>query len=604
MDQLHVGAAGRGGGVDRWWAGAAYAATRVRTGGSMAPSEAPRPRGTESIPADARHVAWVIEDTGPVDPYYNNDSLRSAYRSACFTLTLGVLGSSVLPLPFAISKTGILLGCTTMVVVAWTNVATSCMLIRASARTGRLTYEGLAEWAGGRSWRVATQVALLLLLWGTLCGGLALLSDVAVVMAAQAFPPGEAPPWLSGRVLMSALALLVLFPLCLQRHMRQLETAASAGVALVLGLVVLLGVRAVAAGFPGVADGEVPVWRVHVDGHLPEAFSVLAYAFYMQPMMMALLPEMPTGAAGAATMARAVRSTLYGVAFALYASMGVFGAAMFGQDTQGNIMVNRLVEGRAATLVLYGGMLLYLALGMTTTQYALRRSLDLALTGEEDPPFTRQRQVALTALGIGSALAVALVAPGAAEKIISVVGATGVCAVSYIIPVAVALRGYQRGWTHPDDDAAAGAAAAYLAWHATGAAGGGGGGGGGSGGGAAAAADGAAAAGVGAGLGLTAPLLGPPLGAAGDGCGSRGGAAEPGGPDPGGPWGDAPPPGGAKGGGEERGPGGGRGCCARWREAWEGVVEPLAVLAVGVGFSAAALWVAVAALLDGVGRGM
>lgn len=31
-------------------------------------------------------------------------------------------------------------------------------------------------------------------------------------------------------------------------------------------------------------------------------------------------------------------------------------------------MVNRLVEGRIAALVLYGGMLLYLALGMTTTQ--------------------------------------------------------------------------------------------------------------------------------------------------------------------------------------------------------------------------------------------
>ena len=42
-------------------------------------------------------------------------------------------------------------------------------------------------------------------------------------------------------------------------------------------------------------------------------------------------------------------------------------------------------------------MLLYLALGMTTTQYALRQSLDLLLLGEENPPFTRQRQVQQTA---------------------------------------------------------------------------------------------------------------------------------------------------------------------------------------------------------------
>jgi hypothetical protein len=38
-------------------------------------------------------------------------------------------------------------------------------------------------------------------------------------------------------------------------------------------------------------------------------------------------------------------------------------------------------------------MLLYLALGMTTTMYALRQSLDMLLMGEDDPPFTRRRQV-------------------------------------------------------------------------------------------------------------------------------------------------------------------------------------------------------------------
>lgn len=47
------------------------------------------------------------------------------------------------------------------------------------------------------------------------------------------------------------------------------------GVGLVLGLIMLLAVRAVAGGFPGIADGEVPLWSVIPDRHLPEAFSVL-----------------------------------------------------------------------------------------------------------------------------------------------------------------------------------------------------------------------------------------------------------------------------------------------------------------------------------------
>src|SRR5690242_7853809 len=45
-----------------------------------------------------------------------------------------------------------------MLVVAWANAATSCMLIRAAAATGKPTYEALAEWAGGKPWKV-TQAA-------------------------------------------------------------------------------------------------------------------------------------------------------------------------------------------------------------------------------------------------------------------------------------------------------------------------------------------------------------------------------------------------------------------------------------------------------------
>lgn len=47
---------------------------------------------------------------------------------------------------------------------------------------------------------------------------------------------------------------------------------------------------------------------------------------------------------------------------------------------------------RAACVALYGAMLLYLSLGMTTTQYALRASLDLLWFGDH-APFTWTKQV-------------------------------------------------------------------------------------------------------------------------------------------------------------------------------------------------------------------
>jgi hypothetical protein len=219
-------------------------------------------------------------------------------------------------------------------------------------------------------------------------------------------------------------------------------------VVLVLGLIALLAVQASDTGFPALRDGELPLWSLTVDGHLPEAFSVVGYAFYMQPMMMPLLQEMPPGHGGITVMTRAVHTTLFGahpvvallgtlagpaclvargaqcalvcaehallmaapvlhagtramvactgVALLVYFATGFFGASVYGQGTQGNIMVNQLVQGAPATAVLYGAMLVYLALGMTTTQYALRASLDLMLAGE-GAPFTWRRHVSARA---------------------------------------------------------------------------------------------------------------------------------------------------------------------------------------------------------------
>lgn len=386
-------------------------------------------------------VSWIVEQDKRA--FLAGDTALKAFCSAVVTLTLGVLGSSVLPIPFALSKTGVLLGCSTMALVAFCNDLTSCLLIRAAAVTGKDTYEGLAEWAGGTGWKVLTQASLVLLLWGTLCGGLALLSDVGFIFVHTLFEDTAPYWWLSGRTVMSATALLVLFPLCLQRHMRQLDKAATAGVVVVVALIALLGTKAVQEGFPAIVNGELPLWQFQLDGHLPEAFAVVGYAFYMQPMMMPLLKEMPPGMVGVVTMRRAVHATLYGVAFLVYASMGVFGAALFGQQTAGNIMVNQLVNNRLVCSVLYGSMLVYLALGMTTTQYALRASLDLMIWGEE-ATFTWRKQVMETMFTVGSSLAVALTAPHQAEKIFAVVGASAVCVVCYVIPVYIHYRVVQR----------------------------------------------------------------------------------------------------------------------------------------------------------------
>ena len=62
--------------------------------------------------------------------------------------------SSVLPLPFAFARMGVLPGVVTALVVAYANTLTSTLLLRAAARTGCYSYEGIAEAVGGRGCKV------------------------------------------------------------------------------------------------------------------------------------------------------------------------------------------------------------------------------------------------------------------------------------------------------------------------------------------------------------------------------------------------------------------------------------------------------------------
>lgn len=49
-------------------------------------------------------------------------------------------------------------------------------------------------------------------------------------------------------------------------------------------------------------------------GDLPEAFAVLGFAFYVQPMLMPLLHELPRGPASVSLTCTAVRIVVIGVA--------------------------------------------------------------------------------------------------------------------------------------------------------------------------------------------------------------------------------------------------------------------------------------------------
>ena len=69
--------------------------------------------------------------------------------------------STVLPVPFAFSRLGVLPGILLMLFVALGNALAGTLLLRCAGSLGAYSYEGLAEAVGGKSWKVRRQHNLL-----------------------------------------------------------------------------------------------------------------------------------------------------------------------------------------------------------------------------------------------------------------------------------------------------------------------------------------------------------------------------------------------------------------------------------------------------------
>ncbi|RMZ56478.1 hypothetical protein APUTEX25_001325 [Auxenochlorella protothecoides] len=377
-------------------------------------------------------------------PHPRAESSSRAFTSALITLTLSILGSSVLPVPYAFSRTGVLLGLLTALAVSLANSLTGTLLVRAAGACGTSSYEALAETLGGPRWRAFTQSWLVLLLFGTLCGDFALVADTGR-LAVGKLAGSAAPHWLlagQGRVIVALLGLGLVLPLSCLKHIRKLEQAAAAGVALVGVLTVIIIRRCVADDFPAVRSGELDLFHVRLTPDLPEAIGVLSFAFYVHPMLLPMLAEMPAGARGVALTARANQLVTSGVALAIYSVVGVFAAARYGLATGGDVLVNEWLGG-AWDGALDAGMALYLALSMVPIVLTLRLQLDALILGPGRRT-SRAHTMQVTAASVLSSLGVALCFPTAAEKMFAITGASAVCVVCYALPVAFHLRLFYR----------------------------------------------------------------------------------------------------------------------------------------------------------------
>lgn len=86
---------------------------------------------------------------------------------------------------------------------------------------------------------------------------------------------------------------------------------------------------------------------MQVTKDLPEAMSVMGFAFYLTPMLLPLRSEIAAGPAGDRLMRRATVGVVLVVAQVVYGSLGVFGAARHGLATAGNVLANTWLPNRS-----------------------------------------------------------------------------------------------------------------------------------------------------------------------------------------------------------------------------------------------------------------
>jgi len=58
-------------------------------------------------------------------------------------------------MPYAISRSGVVVGLVIMMLVAACNTFTTLLMVSSAYETGLDSYESLALWAGGQGWKVS-----------------------------------------------------------------------------------------------------------------------------------------------------------------------------------------------------------------------------------------------------------------------------------------------------------------------------------------------------------------------------------------------------------------------------------------------------------------
>ena len=277
-------------------------------------------------------------------PRHRKPLLPSAVFSAAAPLLLAIAGSALTPLPCAFSLAGIGMGSAAMALIGLANCYTSVLMVGAASRLGVSGYEEVVLAAGGRRALKWCRAALVVLLFGTMCGCLSAIQETGVRAIGEfaAHTGHGLAHWVASTpgghlAMLSTLTASILMPLSLA-SLGELPCVSQLGVLLmaVISLYVVasaISVRALDADALAAQEGLAVFGLPRGGLALTEAASTLGYAFYVQPCAVPLLRTLPAGDEGASTLVAALYVT-FALTSMAYLSVGLGGLLYFGEGSQ------------------------------------------------------------------------------------------------------------------------------------------------------------------------------------------------------------------------------------------------------------------------------
>ncbi|KAL4312225.1 hypothetical protein GQ457_01G039810 [Hibiscus cannabinus] len=331
----------------------------------------------------------------------------SGISGAVFNLTTSIIGAGIMALPAAMKVLGVVLGIFMIILIGILSEMSVEMLIRYAVSCKARSYGEVVQIAMGRTAKVLSEICIIVNNAGVLIVYLIIMGDV---MSGSVRHLGVFDQWLGHgfwdhrKLLILAVVVVFLAPLCVLNRIDSLSMTSAASVALAVVFVAVCFAVAFIKLVEGKIDSprmspdlgsKMAIWDLIVV--IPVMTNAYVCHFNIQPIYNELEGRSPQ------KMNRVGRITT-ALCVVVYASTAISGYLLFGEDTEGDVLTNfdrdlGIRFSNALNYIVRVGYILHLVLVFPVIHFSLRQTVD-SLVFEGSAPLTesRKRSFALTVI--------------------------------------------------------------------------------------------------------------------------------------------------------------------------------------------------------------